>query len=210
MSDHGFKSFRRGVNLNAWLLRDGYLHLKEGASGKAEWLRDVDWSRTRGYAIGLGGLYLNRKGREAQGIVTAEEAEPLKGELIAKLSGLRDEQTGEIAITRVFDTRAVNAGPYAEVGPDLTVGYAAGYRASWAAAQGQVAGPVFDDNTRRWSGDHCLDPALVPGVLFANLPLHAGGATLTDLAPTVLALFGVRAPQYMQGRSLARGEGKGS
>jgi predicted AlkP superfamily phosphohydrolase/phosphomutase len=210
MSDHGFKSFRRGVNLNAWLLRDGYLHLKEGASGEAEWLREVDWGRTRAYAIGLGGLYLNAKGREAQGVVAREEVGPLKRELIGKLSGLRDEETGEAAITRVFDTREVNAGPYAEAGPDLTVGYAAGYRASWAAAQGQAAGPVCEDNTRRWSGDHCLDPALVPGVLFANLPLDAGGATLTDLAPTVLALFGVRAPEYMQGRSLLRREGERS
>ena len=205
MSDHGFESFRRGVNLNAWLLREGYLHLKEGASGDAEWLREVDWGRTRAYAIGLGGMYLNIRGREAQGIVAAAEADALKRELIEKLSGLRDGETGSTAITRVFDTSAVNAGPYAEVGPDLTLGYAVGYRASWAAAQGQVAGPVFEDNVRRWSGDHCLDPALVPGVLFSNLRLEASEASLMDLAPTVLALFGVLAPGYMQGRSLIGG-----
>jgi predicted AlkP superfamily phosphohydrolase/phosphomutase len=209
MSDHGFKSFRRGVNLNAWLLREGYLHLKEGASGDAEWLREVDWGKTRAYAIGLGGMYLNVRGREAQGIVAAAEADALKRELMAKLSGLQDEETGETAITRVFDTSVVNAGPYVEAGPDLTLGYAAGYRASWAAAQGQAAGPVFEDNVRRWSGDHCLDPALVPGVLFANLRLDTGDATLMDLAPTVLTLFGVRAPAYMQGRSLVGDGGRG-
>jgi len=209
MSDHGFKSFRRGVNLNAWLLREGYLHLRDAASGDAEWLREVDWGRTRAYAIGLGGMYLNIRGREAQGIVAAAEADALKRELIEKLSGLQDGEPGSIAITRVFDTSAVNAGPYAEVGPDLTLGYAAGYRASWAAAQGQVAGPVFEDNVRRWSGDHCLDPALVPGVLFSNLRLEASEASLMDLAPTVLALFGVSAPGYMQGRSLIGDGGRG-
>ena len=31
ISDHGFNSFRRGVNLNQWLLREGYLTLKAGA-----------------------------------------------------------------------------------------------------------------------------------------------------------------------------------
>jgi len=205
MSDHGFKSFRRGVNLNAWLRREGYLHLKQGASGAADWLRDVDWSRTQAYALGLGGMYLNVKGREAQGIVAADQVESLKQELICRLTGLRDEETGEVAVTRVFDTRVVNAGPYADVGPDLTIGYGLGCRASWEAAQGQVAGPVFVDNTRRWSGDHCLDPALVPGVVFANMRLDAQEASLMDLAPTVLALFGVTAPGYMQGRSLLAG-----
>ena len=48
VSDHGFNSFRRGVNLNAWLHAEGYLALKPGADGSAEWLRDVDWSRTQG------------------------------------------------------------------------------------------------------------------------------------------------------------------
>jgi predicted AlkP superfamily phosphohydrolase/phosphomutase len=208
MSDHGFKSFRRGVNLNAWLLREGYLHLKDGASGETEWLRDVDWRRTRAYALGLGGLYLNVKGREAQGIVASSDVQSLKQELIEKLTGLRDDEGGEVAITRAFDTAAVNAGPYADVGPDLTIGYGAGYRASWAAAQGQVAGPAFEDNTRRWSGDHCLDPALVPGVLFANRELSEG-ASLMDVAPTVLELFGVRAPGYMEGKSLVGGGAEG-
>jgi predicted AlkP superfamily phosphohydrolase/phosphomutase len=208
MSDHGFKSFRRGVNLNVWLQQEGYLHLKAGASGEAEWLRHVDWERTRAYAIGLGGLYLNVRGREAHGIVAPEEAPQLRAELIEKLTGLADEANGAIAIRRALETAAVNPGPYAEMGPDLTIGYGVGYRASWGAAQGQVCGSVMEDNTRRWSGDHCLDPALVPGVLFANRGLRADNPSITDLAPTVLELFGVRAPGYMQGRSLLVGEEK--
>jgi len=202
MSDHGFKSFRRGVNLNAWLLREGYLALKEGATGEAEWLRGVDWERTRAYALGLGGLYLNLRGREASGVVAADEAQTLKQELIEKLSGLRDEEAGAPAIARVFDTAAANPGPYSDVGPDLTIGYAPGYRASWDGAQGKVAGAIIEDNTRRWSGDHCMDPQHVPGVLFCSLALGASGASIMDIAPTVLNLFGVQPPRYMQGRSL--------
>jgi predicted AlkP superfamily phosphohydrolase/phosphomutase len=210
MSDHGFKSFRRGVNLNVWLQQEGYLKLKDGASGEAEWLRDVDWERTRAYAIGLGGLYLNIRGREAQGTVAPEEAPQLRAELIEKMARLQDEANGAVAIERALDTAAVNPGPYAEVGPDLTIGYGVGYRASWGAAQGQVHGPVIEDNERRWSGDHCLDPALVPGVLFSSLRLGSGDPSIVDLAPTVLELFGVAAPAYMQGRSLVSGEEKGT
>jgi predicted AlkP superfamily phosphohydrolase/phosphomutase len=202
MSDHGFKAFRRGVNMNAWLRDNGHLSLKPGATGEVEWLRDVDWERTRAYAIGLGGVYLNIRGREAHGIVGKEEVAALKQELAERLTGLRDEATGEVAVSRVYDNAAVNPGPYADVGPDLTVGYAPGYRVSWDGAQGKVAGPAIEDNTRRWSGDHCVDPAEVPGVLFCNRRLDSSDAGIADLAPTILSLFGVKAPGYMEGRSL--------
>ncbi len=202
MSDHGFTAFRRGVNMNAWLRDNGYLSLKSGATGEGEWLRDVDWERTRAYAIGLGGIYLNVRGREAHGIVGGDEMAALKQELTERLTGLRDDAVGEVAISRVYDSVATNPGPYADVGPDLTVGYAPGYRVSWDGAQGKVAGPAIEDNTRRWSGDHCVDPAEVPGVLFCNRRLDSSGARISDIAPTVLSLFGVRAPGYMEGRSL--------
>lgn len=208
LSDHGFKSFRRGANVNAWLKEHGYLCLRPGTAGETEWLRDVDWDRTRAYGIGLGGMYLNIQGREAHGTVPRDEAGALKRELIERLTGLLDEETGQVAVIRVFDTAEVNPGPYADSGPDLAIGYAPGYRASWDAAQGKVAGPVIEDNTRRWSGDHCLDPDGVPGVLFVNRQVEASGARIMDIAPTILDLFGIRAPTYMQGRSLLAASGK--
>jgi len=90
LSDHGFCSFRRGVNLNSWLHHNGYLALKNG-SGDSTFLRGVDWSRTKAYALGLAGMYLNLRGRESQGTVEpGAEAETLKRELIRSLSALRD------------------------------------------------------------------------------------------------------------------------
>ncbi len=208
LSDHGFKSFRRGVNLNVWLNANGYLTLKPGTDGSAEWLRDVDWSRTRAYAIGLGGLYLNIRGREAQGMVAREGAAALKQELAGRITGIRDDETGEAAVNRVFDAATTTPGPYLDVGPDLSIGYAPGYRTSWDAAQGKVAGPVFEDNIRRWSGDHCVDPGCVPGVLFCSRRLEASAARMIDIAPTILSLFGIAAPAYMEGRSLVEPAGE--
>ena len=66
LSDHGFNSFQRGVNLNGWLHKEGFLVLKEGATGEEEWLQGVDWSKTKAYSLGLTGMFLNMKGREAQ------------------------------------------------------------------------------------------------------------------------------------------------
>ena len=203
LSDHGFNSFRRGVNLNAWLHENGYLVLKPGGEGSAEWFRDVDWERTKAYAIGLTGLYLNLEGREARGTVKpgAEEA-ALKRELIGKLSGLRDVDRSEVAIREVFDTSRLYSGPYLEAAPDLLAGYNAGYRISWDGATGVVAGPVFEDNVRAWSGDHCIDPRLVPGVLFCNRPIDRDDPALIDLAPTALWLFGLEPPVHMDGKVL--------
>jgi predicted AlkP superfamily phosphohydrolase/phosphomutase len=149
MSDHGFKSFRRGVNLNSWLYLNGYLRLKDGKTTSEEWFRDVDWERTKAYALGLGGLYLNQKGREANGIVSAgEETRALKAELISKLNELRDEAAGDVAITEAYDRDKVYSGPYAGNAPDLIIGYNQGFRASWDSVTGKVNGTVFEDNIK--------------------------------------------------------------
>jgi predicted AlkP superfamily phosphohydrolase/phosphomutase len=202
LSDHGFCSFRRGVNLNSWLLREGYLALAPDRAESGDYFEGVDWSRTRAYGLGLGGLYLNLEGRERNGIVAPGEAEALRRELRAKLTGLRDEETGELAIRAVYDAHEVYKGPYIAAAPDLLVGYADGYRASWDGASGKAGAVVIEENRKAWHGDHCVDPSLVPGVLFSNIALDAEDPGIEDLAPTALGLFGIQAPDWMEGRSL--------
>ncbi len=203
MSDHGFNSFRRGVNLNSWLYLNGYLCLKDGEEAGEEWFKGVDWGRTKAFALGLGGVYLNLQGREAHGIVErGEEAEKLKKELAGKLTGLKDDEIGEIGINKIYDSAEVYAGPYKGNAPDLIIGYNAGYRASWDSVTGRVTETVFDDNTKSWSGDHCIDPSLVPGVFFCNRKLQADDVHIMDVAPTALEIFGIPVPGYMDGKSL--------
>jgi predicted AlkP superfamily phosphohydrolase/phosphomutase len=204
ISDHGFSSFRRGVNLNSWLRSEGYLTLKAGADGTSEWLRDVDWQATKAYCLGLSGMFFNLRGREREGIVApGAEAAALKAEIIAKLNGLRDGDLKETGIREVFDTAKLYTGPYLENAPELLIGYNAGYRTSWDCATGVVAGPVFEDNVKPWSGDHCVDPRLVPGVFFCNRSIDGQEPALVDIAPTALRLFGIEPPGYMDGRPLA-------
>ncbi len=203
ISDHGFCDFRRGVNLNTWLHAQGYLVLVEGASRSGEWFAQVDWTRTRAFALGLSGIYLNRRGREAQGVVAeGEELARLKAELVGRLTGLVDEAKGGVAINKVWDTERHFNGPYTMDAPDLLVGYNQGYRISWGGASGVVGTEVFEDNTRPWSGDHCVDPALVPGVLFCNRKVEGADPALIDLPVSILRLLGVEPPGYMQGRDL--------
>ena len=208
MSDHGFKSFRRGVDLNAWLRENGYLVLKDGATTSDEsYLRAVDWSKTRAYALGLAGLFVNRRGREGQGTVApGTETKELLRELKEKLTGLRDPEQDEVAIHEAMIRDEVFKGPYLDNGPDLIVGYRAGYRVAWDAAVGKCGARVFSDNTKAWSGDHCVHPDLVPGILLSNLKLNPEQANIVDLAPTICTLFGVDVPKYVDGKSLLREE----
>jgi len=212
LSDHGFSSFQRGVHLNSWLHANGYLALKAGVEpgeGAGEFLREVDWSRTRAYALGLGSMYLNVAGREAHGIVRPDEAAPLAATIAGALTGLRDEARGAVAVRGVATREQVYRGPFAAESPDLVVRFAAGYRVSWGTALGGVPGGggrggagLVEDNVKKWGGDHIIDPLLVPGVLFMNRPFRTDGARLLDLAPTILAALGVPAGAEHEGASL--------
>ena len=154
--------------------------------------------------MGLAGIYINQKGREQEGIVTpGEEKERVKGEIIAKLKGLIDPETGDPAILDVVDTSAAYEGPYKDNAQDLIIGYNEGYRTAWESATGRVTSRVFYDNTKRWSGDHCLAPDRVPGVFFSNFMFPSDSPRIVDLAPTILTAFGMEPPEYMDGKALS-------
>lgn len=202
ISDHGFNTFRRGIDLNRWLEENGYLKLKDNNRDAAN-LANVDWSCTKAFALGLTGMFLNLEGRESQGIVDpGEEASALRREISDKLVQLKDPATGDPAVKHVYDATRVYVGPYKKEAPDLIVGYIKGYRASWDTAVGKVTDAVFHDNHKAWSGDHCIDRSFVPGVFFCNRNIADDRPRLMDIGPTLLDLFGVTVPSHMDGKPL--------
>ena len=204
LSDHGFGSFRRGVNLNTWLYENGLLALASGIQPGEEagdLLRHVDWSRTKAYALGLGGIYLNLEGREAKGIVRETEANSLKTQIANALGGLDDPGKGT-AIRSVHQRESIYKGAHVADAPDLVAYFAEGYRASWGTSMGGVPAGVIEDNTKAWSGDHIIDPALVPGFLTMSRPFRGQGASLVDLAPTILGALGVPPGPFLEGVTL--------
>lgn len=215
MSDHGFAPYSRKVHLNTWLLKQGYLALKEGdaegategategalASPEGAALGHIDWSRTQAYALGLNQLFINLQGREAGGVVPADEAPLLMKRLKRALLAMRDPKTGQRVVTSAVSPPE---GAFPDRTPDLLVGFNRGYRSSDESATGQLTDTVLEDNTGKWSGDHCMDPRWVPGVLLSNQPLKVYEAHLTDMAPTVLRWFGVAPPEAMKGQPVIR------
>ncbi len=193
MSDHGFSSWRRAVHLNSWLRDNGYLvPLDPNRKTDAGYFSNVDWSKTRAYALGLNGLYVNLRGREKNGIVEAADRLPLMKEIAAKLLELTDPANGAQAITKAYLREEVyHDRDYIEIGPDIQVGYAKTYRGSNESALGGLTEAQFTDNTSAWSGDHCMDHEAVPGVLFTSRALKKPATSLKDLASSILAEFGV-------------------
>ncbi|MHC4295129.1 MAG: alkaline phosphatase family protein, partial [Planctomycetota bacterium] len=128
MSDHGFANFRRQFNLNTWLRDNGFLQ----PAGATSVLGDVDWSGTQAFGLGINALYLNLKGRERDGIVSpGARQEELLDTLTERLEAVRDTD-GRKVIHKVHRTDKAYSGKETKLAPDLIVGYARDYRASWS------------------------------------------------------------------------------
>ena len=210
VSDHGFQSFRYGMNVNQWLINEGYLVMKVAEVGERD-LNDffgdhvsssaVDWSKTRAYAMGLGQIYANIEGREPEGIVTEAEVPALLHELRDKLLAFQDPgHPGAKVLSKVYVLSEVYRGAHFADAAELQLGFAKNYRVSWQTAlMGElhpVGSPVIEDNLLPWSGDHCsTDPDLVPGILLSSVPLPQAPAGhryhVRDVAATVLEHFGI-------------------
>ncbi len=214
VSDHGFSSFRRQININTWLYEHGYLVLSgQTRTRNLEQLFDrhvtginvfsgIDWSRTKAWAMGLGAVYINVVGREPQGVVMpGREYDQLVAEIKNGLESAVDEKTGERPIYKVY-TRDEMYGEYnAEKIADLRVSNRADYRVSWQDSLGGLSTRVFEDNDRTWSGDHCsLEPSEVRGIFFINRPLKVADPAIVDIAPSVLTTLGLEAETRLDGR----------
>ena len=216
VSDHGFHTWRKAVNLNTWLVQEGYMVLKtQGVTqpgekklddlfGGGEFWENVDWSRTRAYAMGLGQIYFNLRGREAMGIVSpGAEARQLADELSARLVTMTDPDDGSRIVRAVYKRDDVYTGGYLQNASELQVGMEDGYRVSWQTTLGGSPQGIVYPNMKKWSGDHGgYDYATTAGVLITNKPVHTATPSIMDIAPTVLKFFGVPIPGDIDGKPI--------
>lgn len=204
MSDHGFSPFRRSFNPNTWLLENGYHALiNRWRQGHEDLFMNTDWSKTKAYAYGLNGLYINQKGREGEGTVNpGTEKEALVREIIQRLESFQDSQTGERPVLRAFAAQDVYQGAHQDKAPDIIIGYNQGYRVSWSSPLGRIPREILEDNTEKWSGDHCMAPEVIPGILLTNQKINIDSPALYDLTPTILKIFGIDKPEEMIGKPI--------
>ena len=190
LSDHGFAPFRRSFNLNSWLAAEGYATLADPYSRNQDMYAAADWSQTAAYGLGLNGLYINLRGREMDGTVAPEEKESLIEDIAARLESAVDPQTGRRAVRKVYVTEREFGPDQPPWAPDMLVGYANGYRASWETTLGAYPEEVITDNMDPWSGTHCTSPAVVPGTLLSSAPLALSDPSLLDMGRSICSLLG--------------------
>jgi predicted AlkP superfamily phosphohydrolase/phosphomutase len=213
VSDHGFHAFNRGFNTNTWLLKNGYMNLKnpeaeekeyklENLYSQGNFFPNVDWSRTKAYALGLGQIYLNLYGREKYGIVQpGAQAQQLEEEIRGKLLAFRDPKDNKPVLEDVYLGHEIDHGAYAEDAPDLQLDFYPGYRTSWETSLGAIPAGIVVPNTRKWSGDHCAsDPKDTHAILFINRKLDSPDPGIMDVSATVLKLLDVKPPDDLDGK----------
>ncbi len=210
VSDHGFHSFRRGVNLNTWLVQNCFMSLKGKGCGDAvkpadmpagDFLLDVDWSKTKAYAFGTGQIYVNLAGRERNGQITkGGDYDKLVDEIASKLKALLDPLDKSHPVAGVYRGDRSFSGGAAGNAPDLQVAFVDGYRTDWKSILGGMTSDVVVTNEKKWSGDHSSsDPADTQGVVFANRAITAKAPGIVDVGPTALELLGIAVPATMDG-----------
>jgi predicted AlkP superfamily phosphohydrolase/phosphomutase len=213
VSDHGFHSWRKAVNLDTWLVQNGYMVLKGQQAGDKKladlfgggtFWENVDWSRTRAYAMGIGQIYFNLRGRESQGIVSpGAEATALADELSRKLLTLADPEDGTPIIRAVYKRDDIYNGPYLQNAAELQVGMNEGYRVSWQTTLGGSPQGIVYKNDRKWSADHGgYDYAITSGIFVSSQAITTKDPRIIDIAPTVLRYFGVSIPTDIDGKAL--------
>ena len=207
LSDHGFHGFRKAFSINTWLIRNGYLSVHgqrdpETAYNEAKYLQGYDWSRSRAYALGLGSIFINMKGREGQGIVSPEDAPALMAEIRERMMTARDPENDTPVFKAIYTRQEAYQGDAAKDAPDLQAGYAEGYQTDKASAAGAAPEAVLTLNKDKWSGDHAAsDVAITPGIFFSNRPIKKNPAII-DIGVTTLDYLDAKIPPDFEGVSL--------
>lgn len=204
VSDHGFSPFRWSFNANTWLKENGYHSLiNPWKQGEEQLFMNTDWSRTKAYAYGLNSLYINQKGRESEGIVApGPDTENLIREIASKLEAYVDPKTGERPVLKAYVAKDIFTGAHAHEAPEIILGFNKGYRISWSSPLGRLPRDIIEDNTEKWSGDHCIAPEVVPGIFFINQKIRAHDPKFLDITPTILKIFGINKPEEITGISV--------
>jgi predicted AlkP superfamily phosphohydrolase/phosphomutase len=200
------------VNLNTWLVQEGFMAiqgqqpgektLKDLFGGGTFW-ENVDWTRTKAYAMGLGQIYVNLQGREGHGIVPPSDSAALQDALVSQLLTMTDPNTGARMVDAVYKRDDIYKGPFLNNASELQIGLADGYRVSWQSTLGGSPPGLVYPNMKKWSGDHgSYDYKQTSGTLISSRPLAGEPLDIMDIAPTVLKYFGLPIPSDVDGKPI--------
>lgn len=199
MSDHGFGPLHYRFHLRRWLENHNYLKYlpKDDPSYNDEslddCLRGVDWRNTYAYPASLSesGIWINKAGRQANGIVSGDREEEITERLLVELS--EAAPNGHHPIERVYRREEVISGQYLEEAPDLLIKPRDTYIVDDAASEAEISPSARETATHRTFG---IFAASGPGL---RKGADLGELSIVDVLPTALAAAGIPIPENIEG-----------
>ena len=192
LSDHGFCSIRKEVYLNTWLREKGWLSLEPPAAGRPPTLADIS-PTSRAYSLDPGRVFINLQGREPRGSVEpGADYERVCRQLEEELLQMRDPDTGQPMVQRVYRREEIYHGDYDQNAPDLVVSPHTGY-----AFKGALDKEVLTFKSEVLIGEHTYDDALL---YVSGHDLVQSSLTMEDVVPAIYSLMRVTAPDGLDGR----------
>jgi len=202
LSDHSVQKLDGRINLNEWLIQEGYMRLKTKPKQLTPLMRaDIDWSQTKAWATGYTGqLYLNVRGREAQGIIDPQDYDKFLDEIAEKLKSITDEK-GKKLDTKIYKRKDIHFGDYAKFGPDLFIYFD---NCRWNTSELIGYDSIYSYDTPKGPDDGGHGPYGFFAMAGSGVPNlgELSNVDLLDVAPTVLQLMEIAVPSDMEGRSL--------
>ena len=205
ISDHGFQSCTRAVNMDRMLHEFGYLDFSAsnavfgpmqwgpvrkvarkvydtlGLHGKVALPQSVNWSKTRAYTTirSTGeGVSINLAGRDIDGIVDPGDYDKVRDELMDRLGSYVDPKTGKTPVKSIAKREDVfPSGKFADTAPDIMMVPNEGYSLTHAKSAIEDADWV--------SGDHRMEGVIV--AVGPNVKPFERTPALIDMAPTLVA-----------------------
>lgn len=191
LSDHGFAPFNRTFNLNTWLAESGYAHITSHHDRDRDMFAAISWKTTAAYGLGLNSLFINKLGRENNGIIPEADAPGILANIKRDLEAVTDPATGDRVIRQAYIVSELFPGPLPDYAPDMIIGYAHNYRASWETTLGAYPDEIIGDNLDPWSGTHCIDPDVVPGTFLSSISKHCSNPDLKDMGRSIASFFDI-------------------
>jgi ATP sulfurylase len=202
LSDHGITRMHNRVNLSDWLIKQGYLVLKEDIKVNQPTKFEhsmINWKKTRVFAMGAfdGQIFINLKEREPLGIVSSEDYETLLEELEEKLKQIKGDD-GKTLNTKIFKKKDFFKGKYENSAPDMIVYFD---DLEYGCNTSRIGNPTLwsprtalgsDDAAHSSQGIFIMDKSLQKGDI--------GEINIIDIVPTILNKFNLKIPEDLKGR----------
>ncbi|MFQ5456095.1 MAG: alkaline phosphatase family protein [Nitrospirota bacterium] len=200
VSDHGAQKMDGGICINEWLIREGYLKLKEKPDGIIPFSKaKVDWGNTCAWSEGgyYARVFLNVKGREPNGVIEKGDYDKVRDELKERIEGIVDENGINID-TKVYKPEEIYSKTN-RISPDLIVHFG---DLSWRSigSIGHNSIHLFENDTGPDDANHAQHGIFIINNMGNRNDGAVSDKNILDIAPTVLDILDISIPEDMQGR----------